>query len=97
MGLFANMLTAICRRAINRTNAVSAVILSNQGARHFDTAPATLDMLPAVVDAVSDRVEVIFDSGIRRGTDILKAVALGATALTAGWPVEARKSDAAPG
>jgi len=61
---------------------VSAVILSNQGARHFDTAPATLDMLPAVVDAVGDRVEVIFDSGIRRGTDILKAIALGATACT---------------
>jgi len=61
---------------------VSAVILSNQGARHFDTAPATLDMLPAVVDAVGDRVEIIFDSGIRRGTDILKAVALGATACT---------------
>ena len=61
---------------------VSAVILSNQGARHFDTAPATLDMLPAVVDAVGGKVEVIFDSGIRRGTDILKAVALGATACT---------------
>ena len=61
---------------------VSAVILSNQGARHFDTAPATLDMLPAVVDAVGDKVEVIFDSGIRRGTDILKAIALGATACT---------------
>jgi L-lactate dehydrogenase (cytochrome) len=61
---------------------VSAVILSNQGARHFDTAPATLDMLPAVVDAIGDQVEVIFDSGIRRGTDILKAIALGATACT---------------
>ncbi|MEP4149230.1 MAG: alpha-hydroxy acid oxidase [Halioglobus sp.] len=61
---------------------VSAVILSNQGARHFDTAPATLDMLPAVVDAVGQQVEVIFDSGIRRGTDILKAIALGATACT---------------
>jgi len=61
---------------------VSAVILSNQGARHFDTAPATLDMLPAVVDAVGEQVEIIFDSGIRRGTDILKAIALGATACT---------------
>ncbi len=61
---------------------VSAVILSNQGARHFDTAPSTLDMLPAVVAAVGDRVEVIFDSGIRRGTDILKAISLGATACT---------------
>jgi L-lactate dehydrogenase (cytochrome) len=65
---------------------VSAVILSNQGARHFDTAPATLDMLPAVVDAVGDRVEVILDSGIRRGTDILKAIALGARACTGARP-----------
>jgi L-lactate dehydrogenase (cytochrome) len=65
---------------------VSAVILSNQGARHFDTAPATLDALPAVVDAVGDKVEVIFDSGIRRGTDILKAIALGATACTGSRP-----------
>jgi L-lactate dehydrogenase (cytochrome) len=61
---------------------VSSVILSNQGARHFDTAPATLDMLPEVVEAVGERAEVIFDSGIRRGTDILKAIALGAKACT---------------
>jgi L-lactate dehydrogenase (cytochrome) len=61
---------------------VSAVILSNQGARHFDTAPATLDMLPEVVEAIGDRAEVIFDSGIRRGTDVLKAIALGAKACT---------------
>ncbi len=60
----------------------SAVILSNQGARHFDTAPATLEMLPEIVDAAGEHAEVIFDSGIRRGTDILKAIALGATAVT---------------
>ena len=65
---------------------VSAVIVSNQGARHFDTAPATLDMLPAVVDAVGDRVEVILDGGIRRGTDVLKAIALGAKACTGARP-----------
>lgn len=65
---------------------VSAVILSNQGARHFDTAPSTLSMLPAVVDAVGGEVEIIFDSGIRRGTDILKAIALGATACTGARP-----------
>ena len=68
------------RRAVDC--GVSAVILSNQGARHFDTAPATIEMLPEVVDAVGDKVEVILDSGIRRGTDILKAIALGATACT---------------
>jgi L-lactate dehydrogenase (cytochrome) len=65
---------------------VSAVILSNQGARHFDTAPSTLDMLPAVVDAVGNEVEVILDSGVRRGTDVLKAIALGATACTGARP-----------
>ena len=61
---------------------VSAVILSNQGARHFDTAPATIDMLSPVVDAVGDKVEVILDGGIRRGTDVIKAIALGAKACS---------------
>jgi len=68
------------RRAVDC--GASAVILSNQGARHFDTSPATFDMLPEVVAAVGDQVEVILDSGIRRGTDVLKAIALGATACT---------------
>ncbi|MGI9284155.1 MAG: alpha-hydroxy acid oxidase [Pseudomonadales bacterium] len=73
-----------CKAAVDA--GVSAVILSNQGARHFDTAPATLTMLPKIVEAVGDKVEVIFDSGIRRGTDILKAMALGATACTGARP-----------
>jgi L-lactate dehydrogenase (cytochrome) len=69
-----------CRLAVDAGS--TAVVLSNQGARHFDTAPSTLSMLPAVMDEVGDQAEVIFDSGIRRGTDILKALALGATAVT---------------
>ena len=60
----------------------SAIILSNQGARHFDQAPATIDQLKAVLDEVGDKAEVILDGGIRRGTDIIKAVSLGARACS---------------
>jgi L-lactate dehydrogenase (cytochrome) len=55
-----------------------AIIVSNHGGRQLDGAPATIDMLGAIVDAVGDRTEVFFDSGIRTGMDILKAMALGA-------------------
>lgn len=62
----------------------TAVILSNQGARHFDTAPAPIEVLPAIAEAVGDQVELILCSGVRRGTDIMKAIALGAKACTGG-------------
>jgi L-lactate dehydrogenase (cytochrome) len=55
-----------------------AVIVSNHGGRQLDGAPATVDMLAAIVDAVGDKVEVHFDSGIRTGMDVMKALALGA-------------------
>jgi L-lactate dehydrogenase (cytochrome) len=55
-----------------------AIIVSNHGGRQLDGAPATIDMLGPIVDAVGDKVEVHFDSGIRTGMDILKAMALGA-------------------
>ncbi|MBM3519926.1 MAG: alpha-hydroxy-acid oxidizing protein [Alphaproteobacteria bacterium] len=55
-----------------------AIIVSNHGGRQLDGAPATIDMLGPIVDAVGDRIEVLFDSGIRSGMDILKALALGA-------------------
>lgn len=61
-----------------------AVIVSNHGGRQLDQVPASVAALPAVVEAVGDRVEVILDSGIRRGTDILKARALGASACMIG-------------
>lgn len=63
---------------------VDAIALSNHGGRQLDSAPAPLDLLPAVVNEVGDRVEVICDGGVRRGSDIVKAVALGARACMAG-------------
>jgi L-lactate dehydrogenase (cytochrome) len=63
---------------------VDGVVVSNHGGRQLDHVPATIDVLPAIVDAVGDRVEVLFDSGVRRGTDILTALALGARAVLVG-------------
>lgn len=60
------------------------VYVSNHGGRSLDYAPSTLEVLPEIVDAIAGRVPVIFDSGIRRGTDVLKALALGATAVCLG-------------
>ncbi|MEZ4503329.1 MAG: alpha-hydroxy acid oxidase [Dehalococcoidia bacterium] len=66
---------------------VAGVIVSNHGGRQLDTAIASIDALPEVVDAVAGRAAVLVDGGIRRGTDILKAVALGADAVLVGRPV----------
>jgi 4-hydroxymandelate oxidase len=65
----------------------AAVVVSNHGGRQLDGAVATLDALPAVVDAVGSRCEVFVDGGVRRGTDVLKALALGARAVLVGRPV----------
>lgn len=65
----------------------AAVVVSNHGARQLDTSVATADALPPIVDAVGGRAEVYVDGGIRRGTDVLKAVALGARAVLVGRPV----------
>jgi isopentenyl diphosphate isomerase/L-lactate dehydrogenase-like FMN-dependent dehydrogenase len=62
------------------------VIVSNHGGRQVDGAVAALDALPGVVDAVQGRVPVLFDSGIRRGADAFKAIALGAKAVLLGRP-----------
>jgi 4-hydroxymandelate oxidase len=64
-----------------------AVIVSNHGGRQLDSAVASLDALPAVVEAVGGRAEVLVDGGVRRGTDILKALALGARAVLIGRPI----------
>jgi 4-hydroxymandelate oxidase len=65
---------------------VAGLIVSNHGARNLDTVPATIDALPEVIARVGGRVPVLVDGGIRRGTDILKALALGATAVLIGRP-----------
>jgi len=62
------------------------VIVSNHGGRNLDNVPATIDALPRVVDAVAGRIPVMLDSGIRRGTDVLMALALGAKAVFIGRP-----------
>ena len=62
----------------------AGVIVSNHGGRQLDGVAATLDMLPEVVEAVAGRCEVLIDGGIRRGTDVLTALALGARAVLAG-------------
>ncbi|AFY34431.1 alpha-hydroxy acid oxidase [Calothrix sp. PCC 7507] len=64
-----------------------AIVVSNHGGRQLDGAIASLDALAAIVAAVDGRVEVLMDGGIRRGTDILKAIALGAKAVLIGRPV----------
>jgi isopentenyl diphosphate isomerase/L-lactate dehydrogenase-like FMN-dependent dehydrogenase len=61
-----------------------AVVVSNHGGRQLDGVAATIDALPEVVEAVDGRVEVLVDGGIRRGTDVVKALALGARAVLAG-------------
>jgi (S)-2-hydroxy-acid oxidase len=63
------------------------VWVSNHGARQLDTAPATIEALPDIVRAVAGRVEVYMDGGITRGTDVFKAIALGARAVFVGRPV----------
>jgi 4-hydroxymandelate oxidase len=64
-----------------------AVVVSNHGGRQLDTAPATSEVLGRVVDAVANHCEVYVDGGIRRGGDVLKAIALGARAVLIGRPI----------
>ena len=73
------------RRAAER--GAKAVVVSNHGGRQLDTAPATCEALPRVVEAAGDRCEIYVDGGIRRGSDVLKAIALGARAVLVGRPV----------
>jgi len=65
----------------------SGVIVSNHGGRQLDSVPAPITMLEPIVQAVAGRVEVLIDGGVRRGTDVLKALALGARAVLVGRPV----------
>jgi 4-hydroxymandelate oxidase len=65
---------------------VAGIIVSNHGGRNLDTAAATLEVLPQVVKRVGEQLPVLVDGGIRRGTDVLKALALGARAVLIGRP-----------
>jgi len=65
---------------------VAAIVVSNHGGRVLDTEPATIEVLPAVVDRVAGRVPVLFDGGVRRGTDVLKGLGYGASAVLIGRP-----------
>jgi 4-hydroxymandelate oxidase len=65
----------------------AGVVVSNHGGRQLDTVPSGAEALPAIADAVGDRLDVIVDGGIRRGTDVLKALALGARAVMVGRPI----------
>ncbi len=73
------------RRAIDA--GAAGVVVSNHGGRQLDGAPATLDALGPIADAVAGRIPVFLDGGVRRGTDVVKALALGARAVLVGRPV----------
>jgi 4-hydroxymandelate oxidase len=73
------------RRAVD--HGASAVVVSNHGGRQLDGAPATATVLAPIADAVHGRIEVLVDGGVRRGTDVLRALALGARAVLVGRPI----------
>jgi 4-hydroxymandelate oxidase len=72
---------------IAQKQGVAGILVSNHGARNLDTIPATIDALPRVTDKLSSGMLVLMDGGVRRGTDVLKALALGAQAVLIGRPV----------
>ncbi len=72
--------------ALCLNHGVRGIFVSNHGGRQLDTATSTISALPEIVDAVAGRCPVLLDSGIRRGTDVVKALALGASAVAVGRP-----------
>lgn len=89
----ATKLPVLLKGVLTREDAVLAVehgaagvVVSNHGGRQLDGAPATLDALEEVVEAAAGRIEVLFDGGVRRGDDAIKALALGAKAVLVGRP-----------
>jgi 4-hydroxymandelate oxidase len=73
------------RRAAD--SGAAGIVVSNHGGRQLDGSPATADVLRPVVDAVEGRVEVLVDGGVRRGADVLRAIAIGARAVLVGRPI----------
>jgi isopentenyl diphosphate isomerase/L-lactate dehydrogenase-like FMN-dependent dehydrogenase len=76
---------------------VDGIVVSNHGGRQLDGVPAAIDALAEVVEAVGGKAEVLMDGGVRRGTDVLKAIALGAQAVLVGraivWGLAAAGED----
>lgn len=70
------------RRAVDA--GAQGIVVSNHGGRQLDGAPSSISMLPSIVEAVGADVDILLDSGVRRGTDVIKAVALGAKAVLIG-------------
>ncbi len=66
---------------------VSGIVVSNHSGRNLDTVPATIEALPRIAERVNKRIPILMDGGIRRGTDVLKAIALGANAVLVGKPI----------
>jgi 4-hydroxymandelate oxidase len=66
---------------------MDAIVVSNHGGRQLDTTPASIAQLPALADAVTGRIPILLDGGVRRGTDVVKALALGADAVAVGRPI----------
>ena len=77
-------MTSVEDARLARQIGADAVVISNHGGRQLDHAPTPLEVLPEIVDAVGDDIEVLVDSGFRRGTDIIKALALGAKGVLIG-------------
>lgn len=66
---------------------IDGIVVSNHGGRIIDTQPASIEILPKIAKAVNGKIPILFDGGIRRGTDIIKAIALGASAVMIGRPI----------
>jgi isopentenyl diphosphate isomerase/L-lactate dehydrogenase-like FMN-dependent dehydrogenase len=82
IGLKGIMTARDARRAVE--HGVEVIWVSNHGGRQLDHTQATIDALPAIVDAVGGRAAIVIDGGFRRGTDVIKAVALGANVVAMG-------------
>jgi 4-hydroxymandelate oxidase len=80
-------ITAAEDALLARDAGIDGIIVSNHGGRTLDTLAASIDLLPEIADAIGGHMPILLDGGIRRGTDILKALALGATAILVGRPI----------
>lgn len=66
---------------------IDAIIVSNHGGRTIDTLPASIEILPKIANEIKGKIPILFDGGIKRGTDVIKAISLGASAVMIGRPI----------